>query len=492
MTPAGDREAQSPRTPGARVVVVSAALLAVVALGCGGSDSTIVLTVTAQANLAPVVHVRVTMSNAARSDTRVFPPAGDAAAATPLSFPATLAIVIPGSRSGNLDLALDGLGATMAVVANGAISLPIDHGGRTNATVELRAGQSLCGNGVIDPGEECDDGNRISGDGCDFECQLEQHADGGRVLDHDGASKTDGAFSTADMSREGSETTDTLAGMADGHGDTDGGAGGAAGLAGDLISNGDFSAGMSYWHVVGNGATDAMVMNGQLCATVSGSSPAYFGWPADPQGGVSLAAGSTFQFSYRVSTTASLASFVASVGLADTPYTVDFASTDTIPVGTSTTISHTFTLAAADVNAGVAFTVTVANVPATVCLADVFLGPLCQSQNSIADCRAGGTPLLTAQYWCSDLGSTAPNGDNGTGWGTCGPDGTLTSYYAGLPCPFDVGIANTPGWTGPCPECLGGTIVTNSGGSTSAVWSDSASTIYCCNGSTVQKISLCR
>ncbi len=30
-----------------------------------------------------------------------------------------------------------------------------------------------CGNSVIDPGEECDDGNRAIGDGCDEECQLE-------------------------------------------------------------------------------------------------------------------------------------------------------------------------------------------------------------------------------------------------------------------------------------------------------------------------------
>jgi cysteine-rich repeat protein len=30
-----------------------------------------------------------------------------------------------------------------------------------------------CGNGVIDPGEECDDGNWDSGDGCDWDCTIE-------------------------------------------------------------------------------------------------------------------------------------------------------------------------------------------------------------------------------------------------------------------------------------------------------------------------------
>jgi cysteine-rich repeat protein len=30
-----------------------------------------------------------------------------------------------------------------------------------------------CGNGVLDPGEECDDGNRLNGDGCDDQCNSE-------------------------------------------------------------------------------------------------------------------------------------------------------------------------------------------------------------------------------------------------------------------------------------------------------------------------------
>ena len=31
----------------------------------------------------------------------------------------------------------------------------------------------VCGDGALDPGEECDDGNTTSGDGCDASCQLE-------------------------------------------------------------------------------------------------------------------------------------------------------------------------------------------------------------------------------------------------------------------------------------------------------------------------------
>jgi cysteine-rich repeat protein len=36
--------------------------------------------------------------------------------------------------------------------------------------------ENPCGNGAINPGEECDDGNRNNGDGCDSSCQLENRA----------------------------------------------------------------------------------------------------------------------------------------------------------------------------------------------------------------------------------------------------------------------------------------------------------------------------
>jgi cysteine-rich repeat protein len=39
----------------------------------------------------------------------------------------------------------------------------------TNITL----GPALCGNCILDPGEECDDGNLLTGDGCSSTCQLE-------------------------------------------------------------------------------------------------------------------------------------------------------------------------------------------------------------------------------------------------------------------------------------------------------------------------------
>lgn len=38
------------------------------------------------------------------------------------------------------------------------------------AACDSGAFEATCGNGVVDPGEECDDGNRVDGDGCDSNC----------------------------------------------------------------------------------------------------------------------------------------------------------------------------------------------------------------------------------------------------------------------------------------------------------------------------------
>lgn len=35
-----------------------------------------------------------------------------------------------------------------------------------------------CGNGVLDEGEQCDDGNRVNGDGCSSECEVECGGEG--------------------------------------------------------------------------------------------------------------------------------------------------------------------------------------------------------------------------------------------------------------------------------------------------------------------------
>ena len=60
--------------------------------------------------------------------------------------------------------------------------------------------EPLCGNGILDEGEQCDDGNTVSGDGCNSQCQLEfcgdnvvqpslgEECDDGNNLNDDGCS----------------------------------------------------------------------------------------------------------------------------------------------------------------------------------------------------------------------------------------------------------------------------------------------------------------
>ena len=45
------------------------------------------------------------------------------------------------------------------------------HMNASNHLVGIRLVGSLCGNGLQDPGEQCDDGNHDEYDGCDFLCQ---------------------------------------------------------------------------------------------------------------------------------------------------------------------------------------------------------------------------------------------------------------------------------------------------------------------------------
>jgi len=63
-----------------------------------------------------------------------------------------------------------------------------------------RPGAPRCGDGYLDPGEQCDDGNRADGDGCDSHCLLERCGNGvvepGEQCDDGGGNGTDGCCSS--------------------------------------------------------------------------------------------------------------------------------------------------------------------------------------------------------------------------------------------------------------------------------------------------------
>ena len=52
------------------------------------------------------------------------------------------------------------------------VSLALD-GRRDADSLKLECRPSTCGNGIVEPHEDCDDGNRLNGDGCDQGCRFE-------------------------------------------------------------------------------------------------------------------------------------------------------------------------------------------------------------------------------------------------------------------------------------------------------------------------------
>src|SRR5690242_11043208 len=65
-----------------------------------------------------------------------------------------------------------GLAAVMAI-AGLAVMAPVAGCGDDGATTSTSSGGGeTCGNGVVDRNEACDDGNTMSGDGCEADCSF--------------------------------------------------------------------------------------------------------------------------------------------------------------------------------------------------------------------------------------------------------------------------------------------------------------------------------
>jgi cysteine-rich repeat protein len=137
---------------------------------CKEADSVVMVNVSINPDVAPMYSLRVSMSTLQTHDTKVYPAT---VSTTALPSSTSFVILLPRSRTGVLDLALDGADVAGNNVAHGTALTTIVVGGTATTSVVLAAGPSLCGNDVIDPGETCDDGNEFSFDECDFRCQVE-------------------------------------------------------------------------------------------------------------------------------------------------------------------------------------------------------------------------------------------------------------------------------------------------------------------------------
>ena len=242
-------------TAAARRVLVVSRLVALACLlglaaSCGSdADSLVIVRVDGPATLPAVFRLRATLSNAGTADSKLYPLSKPTQA---IMLGTAFSITLPRGRAGDLDIAMDALGAQDDVVANGAARAVIQAGGRVEVSVALSAGASLCGDSHVDPGEQCDDGDRVSNGTCDFRCQVPITADGG-VNARGGAGGAGGGGGT-------------------GGGTGAGGAGGGCSL--ELLTNGSFDAGEAAWTV---GST----INAKLI--YMGSDPAVGGFaPSSP------------------------------------------------------------------------------------------------------------------------------------------------------------------------------------------------------------------
>ena len=119
-----------------RTTAIRVAVVLILGSGCGKSDSNslVVVTVTAAPGMRAVTQLRVVVSNAGSSDTKLFPQEKSAQA---IQFDTTLAVSFSKSRSGELDIAVGALDSESQPVAAGSGSAVIVAGGRADAIVHL-------------------------------------------------------------------------------------------------------------------------------------------------------------------------------------------------------------------------------------------------------------------------------------------------------------------------------------------------------------------
>ena len=145
-----------------------------------------------------------------------------------------------------------------------------------------------------------------------------------------------------------------------------GGGGGASGggSSGDVITNGDFAAGMANWHIE-NGTGN--ITNGRLCI-MGPSSSMLLGWTATSN--VTLEGAKMYRISYSASATSGNVKMHVKVAHSVQPYTSDYEVDETLN-NNQRTLMHMFTpMNGTDDNMGIAFTVP-NGTNATVCFDDV-------------------------------------------------------------------------------------------------------------------------
>lgn len=177
------RQTNAQRRHKAAVALVG--LMALLASCSDGATTGVLVNVEAPEGLGSVEQLRATFVAGTMADVKLFPPTATSA---PLGFPTAFSVTLPvdGARE-TLDIVVEGM-AARSVVAYGTNRVMAKSGGFAEVAIRLAEGENPCGNGDLDRGEECDDHNRVGGDGCDPICRREPGTDGGAMdLGSDGA-----------------------------------------------------------------------------------------------------------------------------------------------------------------------------------------------------------------------------------------------------------------------------------------------------------------
>lgn len=125
-------------------------------------------------------------------------------------------------------------------------------------------GGTVCGNGRLEPGEACDDGNRTDGDGCESTCQPTDGAGGGAVGGGRAGGAQGGGAATGGGASAGGTTT--------GGGSTAGGMTGGGAMAGGAAAGGSTGGGAAGGDVAG-GAGGGSTTGGGDAGTGGGAVP---------------------------------------------------------------------------------------------------------------------------------------------------------------------------------------------------------------------------
>jgi hypothetical protein len=144
------------------------------------------------------------------------------------------------------------------------------------------------------------------------------------------------------------------------------------GGATNLITNGDFSQGMTLWNTV-NGTQTITVTNGELCVDSPAGTVVTLAWPQNSTGpALTLSMSASYTFSYKARATSMNVTVDAKVGHTASPYTADFETASDAVTTSEQPFTHTFTPAQDDSSTGLAFMFTSTNAQ-SVCFQAVSL-----------------------------------------------------------------------------------------------------------------------